>query len=208
MKISKYIHSCLLVEEGNKRILIDPGIYTYEAKALDVNSLPQLDSILITHEHPDHMHPPFMKEIVNKFPNAQIITNPAAAELLNKEGLKASSKENDIVKIEEVPHERVFGSEPPKNVLFNIFSKLSHPGDSLHFSLRTPTLALPVQAPWCSLTEAVEKAVSLKPKVIIPVHDWHWNDSARSTFYKRLDGYFGDFGIKFEGLEAGESVEV
>jgi L-ascorbate metabolism protein UlaG (beta-lactamase superfamily) len=28
MKITKYAHACLLVEEGDARLLLDPGIYT------------------------------------------------------------------------------------------------------------------------------------------------------------------------------------
>ena len=208
MKISKHIHSCLLIEEDTKKILVDPGIFTFESKALDINSLNKLDYVLITHEHPDHMHIPFIKEIKNKFPEVQFISNNYVAKLLKEEGIEVNTESNNELKIKEVPHEKVFGTEPPKNVLFNIFGKLTHPGDSLHFSLETPVLALPIQAPWASLTEAVNKGFELKPKVIIPIHDWHWNDDARNTFYKRLIDYFGQKGIEFKGLQTGEVLEV
>ena len=85
MKISKHIHSCLLIKEQGKTILLDPGNYSYESKALDINSLKQLDFIGITHEHADHMYIPWIKEIVVKFPNVKIITNDSCVKLLAKE---------------------------------------------------------------------------------------------------------------------------
>lgn len=208
MIITKHSHSCLLIKEQNQTILIDPGNYTYEEKALDINSLEKLDYILITHEHPDHMYMPFIKELVEKFPQVKIITNSSAVEVLKKEGVLASTEQSSDIQISSTPHERVFGVVPPENIQFSLFNKLTHPGDSLHFKLNTPILALPLQAPWCSLTEAVEYAVSLHPKIVIPIHDWHWNDSAREAFYERLTKYFGDNGIEFNPLGRGEELAV
>lgn len=208
MEITKYIHSCLLIEVDSKRLLIDPGNYTYESKTLDINVLEELNYLLITHEHPDHMYIPFIQEILARFPNLAILTNISAQEKLSAEGIKSTTDSLDIIKIQTVPHERVFGTESPANILFNIADTLTHPGDSLHFTSQTPVLALPVQAPWCSLTQTVEFAVSLKPQVVLPIHDWHWNDMARAAFYKRLDGYFTQQGIKFLSLETGQKVVV
>lgn len=208
MKISKHVHSCLLLEEVGKRFLIDPGQFTYEAKALDLNSLDMLDYLLITHEHPDHFYLPFIKEILAKFPQVNIITNSSIVEILEKEGIKASSEEDELVKIEEVPHEKVFGIEPPKNVMFTIDGKLADPGDSHHFKTSAKVLALPIQAPWGSTTAAVELATSLKPEVIIPIHDWHWHDAARAWMYQRLEKHFDSLGIRFLGLETGQEEEI
>src|SRR5262245_9148500 len=82
MKISKYLHACLLVEEQGKTALFDPGVFTAQEKALDVNKLNNLDYLLITHEHPDHFHLPLVKELVAKFPQVKIITNPSIVSLL------------------------------------------------------------------------------------------------------------------------------
>jgi hypothetical protein len=54
----------------------------------------------------------------------------------------------------------------------------------------------------------VEYAVSQKPKVVIPIHDWHWNEKAREGFYERLTKYFGDNGIEFNPLGRGEELTV
>ena len=206
MIISKHSHSCLLIKEQNQTILIDPGNYTYEEKALDINSLESLDYILITHEHPDHMYVPFINELIEKFPTVKIITNASAVEVLKKENIGASVESSSDIQISSTPHERVFGVTPPENIQFSLFNTLTHPGDSLHFTLSTPILALPLQAPWCSLTEAVEYAISQKPKIVIPIHDWHWNEKARSSFYERLTKHFGDNGIEFNPLRSGEFI--
>ena len=209
MKISKHVHSCLLVEEEGERFLIDPGNYTFEENALDLNVIESLDYLLITHEHPDHMHISGIIEVVKKFPDIKVISNTSVAKILSEQGIKVKSSGDELVSLVEVPHEKVFGpNQPPQNVLITVAGKLTHPGDSLHFNLNTPILAMPIQAPWCSTTEAVEKALELRPKVIIPIHDWHWNEKARENMYKRLTDFFAGQGIEFKGLKTGEVVEI
>lgn len=208
MTITKYLHSCLLIEEDNKTILLDPGQYTYEAKVLDLGKLNKLDYLIITHEHFDHFFLPFVKEFVAKFPQVKIISNQSVVDLLQKENIHASYTGNDFVQTEEVPHEKLFDKAPPPNVKFTLFSKLTHPGDSFHFDTTTDILAMPIQAPWGSLVQAVEKIMELKPKVVIPIHDWHWKDDVRKGFYERLTEYFKPQGIELKGLETGEMIQV
>lgn len=208
MKISKYIHSCLLVEEQNKTILIDPGIYSYNEKALDINLLTQLDFILITHEHADHMHIPFIKALSTKFPKVQIVSNASVANILAKEKIISTTESNNYIKLEKVPHEKMFMGVVPENSFATCFERLSHPGDSLTFKTCSEILALPITAPWGSTTWAVEKALEVKPKVIIPIHDWQWRDEARENMYMRLEEYFEKNGIIFKKIETGEVVEI
>ncbi len=82
MKITKYVHSCLLVETPKQTILLDPGVYSYDSHLLSIAALRTLDFIVITHEHPDHYDLPFLKEICAKFPNATIVTNEDLAKKL------------------------------------------------------------------------------------------------------------------------------
>lgn len=204
MKVSKHVHSCLLVEEGGTTVLIDPGNYTSEENALDVGSLKHVNFLLITHEHADHMHLPLIKKIVKKFPEVKIISNKSVADILGKDGIKASTKGNDIIKMENVPHEMTL-SGAPENVMFTVFGKLTHPGDSLRFNKTADVLALPIQAPWGSMVAAVEKAAKLKPKFVIPIHDWHWNDKARKKMYEKAADYLKQRGIEFRAMEKAEN---
>jgi len=208
MHISKHLHSCLLVKEQNKTLLIDPGIFTYQEKALDLEKIEKLDYLLATHEHSDHLYLPFVKEIVAKFPQIKIITNASLVELLKKEGIESSSSGDEIVKLESVPHEKLWDTEPPENVMVTVFGKLASPGDSHHFETNAEVLALPLVAPWGSTTEAVNLALKLHPKVIIPIHDWLYKDSIRKNMYQRLKEFFQTKGIDFKAMETGEIVEV
>ncbi len=204
MKVSKHVHSCLLVEEGSTTVLIDPGNYTSEENALDVSSLKSVDFLLITHEHADHMHIPLIKKLARKFPEMKIISNKPVASILGKEGIKVETEGNKIIKVEIAPHEMTL-SGAPENAMFTVFGKLTHPGDSLRFNKTAEILALPIQAPWGSMVAAVEKAAKLKPKLVIPIHDWHWNDKARKLLYERAADYLKQRGIEFRMMEKAEN---
>jgi L-ascorbate metabolism protein UlaG (beta-lactamase superfamily) len=208
MKISKHLHSCLLIENLGTTVLIDPGIFTYNEKALDIASLQNLHYILITHEHPDHMHIPFIQELLAKFPDVKIITNPSAANVLERQNITSLTEGNEIVTIHEAPHEKLWDVDVPQNMVVNVFNRLTHPGDSLHLTTTNDILCLPIQAPWGSTTAAVEKALELKPKIIIPIHDWMWKDDFRTTMYQRLTQFFAKHEIDFKSLETGQIIEV
>ena len=98
--------------------------------------------------------------------------------------------------------------QTPENIMFTIAGKLTHPGDSLSFEKTTEILALPIQAPWGSFVNAIQKAAQLKPKTIIPIHDWHWKDEARRQLYKTAADYLRKKGIEFREAEKRETIEV
>lgn len=208
MKISKHLHSCLLIEDSDKTTLIDPGIYTYEAKALTIEQVTKLDYILITHEHQDHCHPLFIQELVTKFPQVKVISNSSVVALLQKSGINATTEGDETISLEPFPHEKLWDKEAPSNTVFTVHKRLTHPGDSLQLTATAEILALPLQASWGSTTAAVEKALALKPKYILPIHDWHWKDEIRRGMYQRLEAFFTPLGIEFKSLETGVTVEI
>ena len=208
MKISKHVHSCLLVEEHNKTILLDPGNYSYDSHALDISRLIQLDVIGITHEHQDHMHLPFIKEIVAKFPNVEIITTESVVQILAKENIAASANGNDFVRLQSVPHEKIWMGNPVENVMITLFEKLASPGDSFAIDSSPEILALPLQGPWGSMMQAVDTTLRVKPKVVIPIHDFHLKDEFRQQYYLRLKDYFSQYNIDFKPVETGDIIEV
>ena len=206
MKISKHLHSCLLLEEQGKTVLIDPGKFTYDEKALNIDTIKQLDYLLITHEHADHFFLPFIKELLAKFPEAKIVTNESVEALLFKENLSARTKDDESIIVVPVNHERIFDVQAPPNVLFEVFDRLTHPGDSMSFTTTKEILALPLLGPSWMITQAVEKALELKPKAILPIHDYHWRDEYRLEYYQRLEKFFTGKGIEFYPIETGETI--
>lgn len=209
MKITKLVHSCLLIETPERVGLIDPG--SFSAEAVKAVSLSQLDDILITHGHGDHMDIDLIKQLLNDFPAVNIIAPAEAAQELQAAGIEtATDKLTDGVETFEAPHESVaplFG-QPPQEYGFHYLDKLSHPGDSHSFSETKDILALPVSAPWGSTIKAINLGLELKPKYIIPIHDWHWNDQARSSLYDRMAKVFTDNGIEFIKPTDGQAFEI
>lgn len=204
MKITKYNHSCLIVEEDHKVIVIDPG--NYSTPIFPINGLQQLDYILITHEHQDHFDLPLVKQLVAKFPQVKIIATQPVVETLQKEGITATTQGNADILVTPIPHEKVWMGPSADNNMVTVLGKLSHPGDSLHISQTAEILALPISGPWCNTTEAVQLATTLKPKVIIPIHDWHWKDEVRAGMHQRLKEYFASLGIDFRPIATGEAI--
>lgn len=208
MKITKFIHSCVLVEDNGKTVLFDPGNYTRESNLLDLSKIDRLDAIAITHEHMDHMDIPLIKQIVTKFPNTPIFGNTSIKGILEKEGISVNTEGNDFIKMMPVPHEKIFMGPSPLNDMITFNGKFATPGDSLTFNSCPDVLALPVQAPWGSTTWACETALKVKPKYIVPIHDFHWKDTVKTAMYNRLEQYFAQYGITFLKPQDGISLEI
>lgn len=212
MKITKFVHSCLLVEMPepvNRTALFDPG--TYSEQALDVSALEFLDDIIITHGHFDHVSVPLVKQLVGKFPNVRITAPSDVVAMLMSEGISASNEPNPGIAFFNSSHEIIapfYDSEPPEEIGVHYLDMLSDPGDSHSFSETKSILALPVQAPWGSPNNAVKVALALKPKHVLPIHDWHWSDEARKVMYDNFEKRLTGEGITFHKLETGQSIVI
>lgn len=207
MKITKFVHSCLVVETPERVAVFDPGVYS----TLDVTALPRLDDIFITHVHADHLDLALLKRLIAKFPEARITTTPEVASQLTPEGIQAETKAPAGTQLFASPHEHIrpyFSSEPPQQTGIHYLDVLSHPGDSHSFKETKAVLALPVQAPWGSVVGATRLGLELKPKYIVPIHDWHWSDEARTGTYEQLEQVFAERGITFIKAVNGESFEL
>lgn len=204
MKITKLVHSCLLVEMPgpvNRTVLFDPG----NVSSVDVGSLEYLDDIVITHHHGDHMDVEIIKKLAARFPNVRILAPKDAVEQLKAEGLDAATEPPEGMSLFNSPHESVAPLWPqPDQIGVHYLDKLSHPGDSHSFGETKDILALPVQAPWGSTIKAINLALALKPKYVVPIHDWHWRDEARENLYGGIAGALEKEGITFIKARNGE----
>lgn len=207
MKITKFVHSCLLVEMPERTVLFDPGVMSQAA--LDIARLRYLDDICITHEHADHLSLPLLKQLVQKFPDARVSSTAAVVAILANEGIIATDQPPEGMTFFESSHEP---GEPlfptPDQTGVHYQDLLTHPGDSHSFTETKAVLALPVTAPWGSTVSAVSLALELKPRYVVPIHDWHWRDEAREQTYDALETLFARQGITFLKLRTGEPVAV
>ncbi len=209
MKITKFAHSCLLVESSDQVALFDPGNFSWEHGNFDINKLERLDDLIITHEHQDHMHLPFIKEILMKFPEVRILSTASVAEQLAAHGIRASTESNQESRVFKAGHESLGPvGAAPQNIGVHYLNKLTHPGDCHHFSETMPILALPMIAPWGSLVAALELSIRLKPRVIIPIHDFHYKSELMAGVYAMSKGIFAEQEIDFIIPIDGQAFEI
>lgn len=176
MKITKFGHCCLLIEENGVKILTDPGIYSTRQ-----DGIKNIDIVLITHEHQDHLHINSLKAVLSNNPQVKVITNTTVGMLLEKENIAFSVVEDgqnsDVngVLIEGFGknHALMHTSIPPiQNTGYFIANKLFYPGDAFtNPGKQVKILALPVAGPWMRLLEAINYALEIKPKTCFPVHE-------------------------------------
>jgi L-ascorbate metabolism protein UlaG (beta-lactamase superfamily) len=209
MKITKFAHCCLLIEEGGLKILTDPGLFSDGQ-----NSQTGIDVVLITHEHADHFHVPSVLTVLHNNPQAFIITNSAVAALLKAEGIEAKVLESG----QNLSHAGVrfeaFGTEhaafhPLLPVVMNtgyfIGDRLFYPGDALTVPGRpVDVLAFPAAGPWMKFSEAVDYVVKVQPSVAFPVHEGVLVADFVTPRYAQV---FEQLGVHYIGLKPGETKE-
>ncbi len=216
MIVKKFLHSCILLEEGGKKLLIDPGWFCFIENKIKPEDIGAVDVILLTHRHPDHFYPEALKYFVSH--GAGIITNPEISELLKKEGIDSEiissgeikNLDNFIIQAFDAPH-GCLPTEVPHNLAFLINNKVLHPGDS--FEVRglekTEILLLPIFGPWATLTDSLEFAKKLKPKIAVPIHDATIKDFMLERMYNNVYKPFLEKNkIGFRPLALGELLDI
>lgn len=214
MKVTKFGHSCLLIEVEGARILTDLGVWNPEVP--DVSGL---HAVLITHEHGDHFELPKLKELLAKNPEAKVITHAAVGKMLEEAGIVFTSIEPgesvDVngVSIESygTDHSIIYGDTSPcRNTGYLIAGRLFVPGDALHDVPSKPVeiLALPTGGPWMKVSEAIDYAKKLKPATSFPIHDaMYTTDYKQSIASRWFAPQLEAAGIAFVNLGDGASAE-
>ncbi len=205
MYVTKLTHSCLLIEKDGKKILVDPGIYSWKNDKVKSSDFSGISAVLVTHNHPDHLNDDFAHAIKLASPNATWYGTRQAIEKLQDLGIQClpASKDQDIQFIEsEHADLSPWFDEQPQHTSYAIFGDILVSGDcqTLTDSHGARVLAAAINGgPWgavvgfCKMIESM----SDRPKIVIPLHDWHWNENARDAIYTQLVGVLDKFGVKF-----------
>ena len=203
--ITKLVHACLLVEVGGKRILLDPGGFTWDDERFDASMVEGVDRILITHEHGDHVSFDFVRAALERSNDAEVETTEHLQAILAEQGVDSVTEGTPQF---VSPHERIPMGPGPQNVGFHVEYVLSHPGDSHSFNETMPILAMPFAAPWGSLTGGADRVRLVKPKYVIPIHDWFLAEAGRSFFNRLAEMAVIDDGIEIVAIEDFESTTL
>ena len=212
MKITKLGHCCLLIEIRGTRFLTDPGAYTTVQ-----NSVKNIDFVVISHEHTDHLHIESLKIVLENNPRAEVICNGSVGIILEKESITYTKiADGESLEFGGVPiaghgtkHEVIYKKyELVENTGYMFDNKLFYPGAAFHNpDMPVDILALPVTGPWCTIAQAVDYALEVKPRVAFPVHDG--NLVRQNGITVRLPNIeLPKVGIKFVALELGKETEL
>ncbi len=213
MKITKLGHSCLLVEEQSLRILIDPGNYS-----TGQNELKNIDVLLITQEHQDHCDIGSIWSVLHNNPSVRVLTNDGTGAVLKKEKIRHDLvRRGESMTVKGVliegygkDHAEIYRTLPKvENTGYLIARRLYHPGDAFHNpGVRVEILALPVAGPWAEVSEAIDYAREVNPKICFPIHDGMLRPDRTGSAHSLPAKVLEPYGIKFVILDEGKAVEV
>jgi len=211
MKIIKLGHCCLVLEHEGSKIVTDPGSFTVE----ETKAVRDVDIILITHEHQDHFHTESIGVLLKNNPNAKVVSNGAVAKLLQAEGVHAivvgdgQSVEIGNILIEGFgkDHAPIYGTAGlVENTGYFIANKFYFPGDAFHNPGKpVDVLALPTAGPWMKISEAIDFAKAVKPRMAFPVHDGMIVPGFGGFVSTMFQRFLAPDGVTFVALGAGEN---
>lgn len=212
MKIKKLGHCCLVIEINGKRVMTDPGSYSNLQ-----NQENNIDIIVITHEHADHLHIDSLKTVISNNPSSIVVTNSSVGKLLGEAGISHQILEDKEVGEFAGVHLEAYGDKHEEiyeefgqvqNTGYFIGSDLFYPGDAFtNPNKEVKVLALPVAGPWMKIKTTIEYALDLKPKVCFPVHDGMIIETRPGPIYNLPQNIFPVNGIEFRVLEINKEQE-
>jgi L-ascorbate metabolism protein UlaG (beta-lactamase superfamily) len=213
MRLTKLGHSCLLVEEGGARLLLDPG-----SLSAGFEELEGLTAVLFTHQHADHLDQQRLRGLLGRNPRARVICDPGSAEPLGQAGVEvevvADGQELDVggagVRVVGRDHAVIHPDIPVvPNVGYLVGGRLFHPGDAFtRPGQPVEVLAVPAAAPWLKVAEPIDYLRAVRPKVAVPVHDQVLSAAGRSIHYRQLEQLGAKEGTTLRSLDDGAPVEL
>ena len=206
--IRRLADSCLLVTTSNGTTLIDPGFLSHDGSVVDLDTIGEVQRVLITHEHGDHVQPDFVRWLIDRGRDVTVHANQAVADLLIESGIETSDGDPAGVTSEDVLHETTPMGTAPPNRAFTVEGVLTHPGDSYQPTATAPVLALPLLVPWGSTLQSMEFARRLGPQQAVPIHDFYLSESGRRWITGIATNVLGADDIEVVPLDWGDSYTL
>jgi L-ascorbate metabolism protein UlaG (beta-lactamase superfamily) len=213
MRMFKHGHACVRLETGDRRIVIDPGIFT-AAEAVDGAT-----AVLITHEHADHWTPDTLRAT-----DAPVFTIQAVAAQIREQAPDVAERVTVVtpgqgldvgVRVQVVGEKHaVIHPELPHFDNSGYFLTvegvtLFHPGDALTIPPERPDLLLlPVSAPWLKVSECIDYARDVGAPRALAIHDAVYSDAGLEIIDGHLQRFLAPQEQEYVRLSAGEELAL
>ncbi|WP_280338520.1 MBL fold metallo-hydrolase [Nocardia neocaledoniensis] len=209
--VTSFAHSTVRLEQGDQALVIDPGAFAPAEAFADVTAF------LITHDHQDHVDVPRVVAALTANPESRAWVSADVATQLTEAGAPADRVSavtgGESFTAAGLPvlalggeHAEIHRSLPSSpNIAFLIDNRVLHPGDAFPAvpdGVTVDVLFLPVSGPWMRFADAVDYVDTLRPRVIVPIHDGDLIDAGRALTDQMSALFPGDG--KYERLPVGE----
>jgi L-ascorbate metabolism protein UlaG (beta-lactamase superfamily) len=229
MKLTKYQHSCMVLEERGQKLVIDPGCYTET-----LGDVSDVVGVVVTHEHDDHMSLEKLRVVVTESPDAKIFTNADAAEKISR----ATRDSANVVVVDDGDridlgvfsmefagrfHATILPELPlARNVGVLVNRAFYYAGDAFaipplfnrsegtsppeHARLRV--LAVPANGGWMKLSDAVSFLRRIEPANCFLCHDAQLSEIGLEGANTWTRWVCSRAGVEFTPLVPGSSVDI
>jgi L-ascorbate metabolism protein UlaG (beta-lactamase superfamily) len=212
MRLTKFEHAGLQLEEDGRKLFIDPGSFTSP-----LTDTANTVAVVITHEHADHWTPEQLGRVLDLSPDATIY---------GPEGVAAAAADFDIQvvrpgdSVEAGPFSlRFFGGRHAvihesipvvDNVGVLVNDTLYYAGDSFFVpeDVEVDVLAAPAGAPWMKIAETMDYVLAVKPKRAFPIHEMVLSRAGKDLSNARLQWATEQNGGTFSPLEPGDFLDL
>ena len=211
MHITKHGHACLELEDGQQRIVIDPGAYT-----APMNGLQNVLAVVITHAHDDHCYEEQLDRILADNPAALIFgTDEVCQRLAAYKATPVHHGDYHVVGPFTLEffgdlHQEIHRSIPLlQNCGVMVNDKLYYPGDSYTKPDRpVALLACPASAPWLKIGDVMDYVAEVKPARSFATHNILLSEQGHALNNGRIKLVTEQYGGTFEYLLDGQSTQV
>lgn len=212
MRVTKYEHATLRLDEAGDTLLIDPGSFT-----TPLDDLTGVVAVVLTHEHPDHWTPEHLDRIRRAAPDARVFGPAGVAAAADGREITVVSPGDNVeagsfrLRFFGGTHALIHSSVPlVDNVGVLVNDELYYPGDSYAVpeDVAVGTLAAPLGAPWLKIGEAIDFVLDVRPRRAFGVHDMTLSVLGRNMHRSRLAWATEQGEGEFFELDPGDSLDL
>lgn len=214
MQLTKYGHSCVRLEDGDRALVIDPGVFSDTDAALAGAS-----AVLITHEHVDHVDVAALTNAGSANDLLRVWAPASVASQLGELGPRVTAVDaGDSLTAAGFDVRAVGGKHavihpdlgtPCDNVGYVIAESLYHPGDAFHVPpTRIETLLVPLHAPWSKTAEVIDFLVAVRPQRAFQIHDALLSEPGATIATRIVTQFAAQHGMEFRYLIGSEQISL